>query len=289
MKKLRLAVLISGRGSNLQALIDACKMPDFPAEIVAVISNRPDALGLERASEAGISAMIVDSDYFKSDKAGFEDSLIRTLEGFGADLICLAGFMKILSSRFLDHFKDRVINIHPSLLPKHKGLNTHERALKAGDKTHGCSVHVVTPGMDEGEIILQRALDILPDDTADSLALRVLELEHEAYVQAVRHIAQNDVIIHNGQVVWGQVNAFEGIRAAQPRQTPSHTNSQDNNNHQNDNHPMTMENAMSQTNNKATPEAEEESRNMWVYFTKLSTYAAAAAIAILVFLALFVA
>lgn len=275
MQTFKIAVLISGRGSNLQALIDACKSPDFPAKISVVVSNKPEAAGLGRAVEAGIPAMIVDSAFFKGNKAGFEASLIQTLEQFEVDLICLAGFMRILSPEFLSHFQDRVINIHPSLLPEFKGLDTHARALEAGARKHGCSVHVVTPGMDEGEIILQKSLKILPNDTPDSLAERVLELEHEAYVQAIRAIALKHVTIQNSCVIRSKThNAFITKLTRQPK------------NNREMRMPNTQEHSHSQpVTYPASAEAVQESQEMWNWFTRLATYAAIATTAVLVFIA----
>ena len=188
--KIKLAVLISGRGSNLQAIIDACAVPKFPAEIAVVISNKPDVFGLQRAEQADIPTQTVDHKSFAS-KAGFEKALQNTIIPYSADLVCLAGFMRILSADFIDHWPEKIINIHPSLLPKHKGLNTHERAIEAGDKAAGCSVHYVVPEMDSGPIIVQKQVAILENDTPDTLAARVLEQEHLAYPEAITHVAGN--------------------------------------------------------------------------------------------------
>lgn len=188
-KKLRLAVMISGRGSNLQSLIDACRIDDFPAEIGLVISNIEDAYGLTRAQSSSIPSRFVShKDY--ADKAAFESKLLEILAEFKIDLVCLAGFMRILSPVFITPWEGRIINIHPSLLPKYKGLRTHERAIEAGDTESGCTIHYVTPGVDEGEIILQKHVPILDGDTADILAARVLEQEHLAYPEAIRLIAK---------------------------------------------------------------------------------------------------
>ncbi len=200
VSKLKLAVLISGRGSNLQALIDACADPAFPAEIAVVVSNNPDAAGLARAAEAGIPAMICDHRYFQGDKAAFEDSLATIIEQHGTELVCLAGFMRILGPTFLNRLRDRVINIHPSLLPAYKGLDTHERVLAAGESVHGCSVHVVTAGMDEGAVIAQKHVPVLSDDTADALAERVLAQEHLLYPAVVADIAIGALVIRQGRI-----------------------------------------------------------------------------------------
>lgn len=190
--RLKLAVLISGRGSNLQALIDATLQPDFPAQIARVISNEPDAGGLERAAAAGIPTQVIPHrDH--PDRESFEAVLDREIRASGAELIALAGFMRLLTAGFVTAWRDRLINIHPSLLPAFKGLHTHERALEAGVRFTGCTVHYVRPEMDEGPIIVQAAVPVLPADTADSLAERVLALEHIIYPHAVRLIAEGKV------------------------------------------------------------------------------------------------
>jgi phosphoribosylglycinamide formyltransferase-1 len=191
MRRLRLAVLISGRGSNLQALIDAAAQPDYPAEIALVISNRPAAQGLDRAAAAGLDGLVIDHN-------GFPD---RALRARTIDLVCLAGFMRLLTDGFVTAWADRMINIHPSLLPAFKGLHTHERALAAGVRVAGCTVHFVRPEMDEGPIILQAAVPVRPDDTADTLAARVLAAEHRCYPAAVRWIAEGRLRIVDGRVV----------------------------------------------------------------------------------------
>lgn len=189
---LKLAVLISGRGSNLQALIDAAANAAFPAKIVRIISNEPDAGGLERAAAAGISTAVVPHrDY--PDRDSFESSLSKEIRSSGAELVVLAGFMRLLTATFVEEWRDRLINMHPSLLPAFKGLHTHERALKAGVRYTGCTVHYVRPEMDEGPIIVQAAVPVLPGDDADTLAARVLEQEHVIYPLAVRLIAENQV------------------------------------------------------------------------------------------------
>ena len=187
--KLNLAVLISGRGSNLQSLIDACRIESFPAQISVVISNKPDAYGLVRAAESGIPTRVVSSKGFTT-REDFEDKLLATIADFPVNLVCLAGFMRVLTPRFIDPWQGRLINIHPSLLPKYKGLHTHERAIEAGDIMSGCTIHYVTAGVDEGDIILQRSAPILPSDTPDILAARVLEQEHIAYPEAICILAK---------------------------------------------------------------------------------------------------
>ena len=189
---LKLAVLISGRGSNLQALIEAAATAAFPAEIVRVISNVSGAGGLERAAAAGISTAIVPHrDY--PDRESFESSLSEEILGSGAELVVLAGFMRLLTATFVEEWRDRLINIHPSLLPAFKGLHTHERVLEAGVRYTGCTVHYVRPEMDEGPVIVQAAVPVLPGDDAETLAARVLEQEHVIYPLAVRLIAENRV------------------------------------------------------------------------------------------------
>lgn len=185
---LRLGVLISGRGSNLQALIEACRQPDFPAQIVVVISNLPDAAGLERARAAHIPAHSINHRDF-ADRAAFDAKLSDMLHQYDVELVCLAGFMRLLGEAFLTDWQDKVINIHPSLLPAYKGLHTHERALADGANRHGCSVHWVVPELDAGPVIAQAEVPVHANDTAESLAARVLVVEHQLYPQAIRQIA----------------------------------------------------------------------------------------------------
>ena len=185
----RVAVLISGSGSNLQALIDATQAEDYPAEIVLVVSNKPVAFGLERAAKAGIKTRTVDHKAYK-DRAAFEAQLTSALEEAQADIICLAGFMRVLTESFVSRWENRILNIHPSLLPAFKGLNVQQQALDAGVKYAGCTVHVVTPDLDDGPILGQAVVDVLPGDTADSLAARILEQEHRLYPQCLREFAE---------------------------------------------------------------------------------------------------
>lgn len=189
---LKIGVLISGRGSNLQALIDACAGDEFPARIAVVISNKPDAYGLERARLAGISTITVPHGTFSSREA-FDQEVDRHLREAGVKLVCLAGFMRLLSEQFVRGWKDRMINIHPSLLPSFKGLNTHARTLQAGVKIAGCTVHYVRPEMDEGPIIMQAAVPVLAGDSEENLADRILVQEHLIYPAAVRLIAEGRV------------------------------------------------------------------------------------------------
>ncbi len=200
MTKLQLGVLISGRGSNLQALIDACTETDYPAEIVIVISNRADAKGLDRARAADIPTRVIEHTAY-GDRESFDRDVDAALRTAGAQLICLAGFMRILSAWFVGHWPDRVVNIHPSLLPAFKGTDSHAQALAAGVKISGCTVHFVSPEMDAGPIIMQAAVPVLADDDADSLAARVLTAEHQCYPRAVRLIAENRVIVEDSRVI----------------------------------------------------------------------------------------
>ena len=189
---MKLAVLVSGRGSNLQALIDACQSDDFPAEIVLVLSNKADAYGLERAKKAGIPTAVLSHKDF-NDRESFDAAMSEKIEEAGAELVCLAGFMRLLSDGFVRQWRDRLINIHPSLLPAYKGLHVHERMIEEGARFGGCTVHYVRPAMDEGPIIIQAAVPIHPDDTPDDLAARILEQEHVIYPAAVKAIAEGKV------------------------------------------------------------------------------------------------
>ncbi len=186
---IRLVVLISGNGSNLQAIIDNINYKSLPAQIVAVISNKADAYGLERAKKAGIEQYILPYSDF-TDREQYDLALKELIDRHQPDLIILAGFMRILSNSFVEHFLYKMMNIHPSLLPKYKGLNTHQRAIDAGDKEHGCSVHFVTPELDDGPVILQAAVVIKDNDTAETLAQRVHEQEYRIYPEAIRLFAE---------------------------------------------------------------------------------------------------
>jgi phosphoribosylglycinamide formyltransferase-1 len=192
----RVGVLISGRGSNLQALLDASADPTFPAEIVLVISNQAAAPGLERAARAGVpSQTIARRDH--PDRAACDAAMTAALEAAGVEWVCLAGFMRLLSRAFVDHWRDRMINIHPSLLPLFPGLDSHARALQAGVKLHGCTVHFVRFETDSGPIIGQAAVPVLAGDDADSLAARVLEAEHRLYPRCLRLVAEGRVQVTN--------------------------------------------------------------------------------------------
>jgi phosphoribosylglycinamide formyltransferase 1 len=196
---LNVGVLISGRGSNLQALIDAAKKPGYPARIVCVISNDPSAAGLEKARAAGIVVYVVNHRDFPNREA-FEQALDTKLNEHGVQLTCLAGFMRLLTPWFVDRWCDRFINIHPSLLPAFPGLDTHKKALNYGVKFTGCTVHFVRTEMDHGPIIIQAVVPVLPDDNEDTLAVRVLEAEHKIYPQAVQMIAEGHVNIFGEKV-----------------------------------------------------------------------------------------
>ena len=185
MSRTRVAVLASGRGSNLVALMDAAAQPGFPAEIALVLSNRPDAAALDRAHDAGIPALAIDHRPFGRDRAAHERAIDAELGNHGAQLVCLAGYMRLLTPWLVERWAGRMLNIHPSLLPAFPGLHTHERALAAGCRLHGCTAHLVTAGMDEGPILAQAAVPVLPGDTADALAARVLVQEHRLYPAAL--------------------------------------------------------------------------------------------------------
>ena len=187
--KRRVAILISGRGSNMAALIDAAKAADFPAEIVTVISNRTDAAGLERAAASGIPTTVIESKPFGKDRAGFEAVLQRALDENKVDLICLGGFMRLFTAEFVQRWYGRMLNIHPSLLPSFPGLDPHGQALQAGVKISGATVHFVIPETDAGPIIMQGAVMVADDDTAETLSQRILGIEHRIYPEALRLLA----------------------------------------------------------------------------------------------------
>lgn len=184
MAKTKIAVLISGRGSNLKALIEACEDPSYPAEIVLVVSNNAEAGGLQHAEDAGIETEVLDHRDFDS-RDDFEDALDTLLRLYASRFVCLAGFMRILTASFTERWRDLLINVHPSLLPSFKGLHTHERALETGVRVHGCTVHYVRPEMDNGPIIGQAAVPVLHNDTPETLAARVLTAEHQLFPQCV--------------------------------------------------------------------------------------------------------
>ena len=198
-ERLRVVVLISGNGSNLQALIDAVHAGTLPIEIAAVISNRADAFGLQRARRAGIATDAVQPVDYES-RAAYEDDLAASIDRHVPGLVVLAGFMRVLSADFVRRYEGRMLNIHPSLLPKYRGLLTHRRALEAGDAMHGASVHFVTAELDGGPVIVQAKIPVHRDDTEQSLALRVQNIEHLIYPQAVRLFAQGRVRMNAGRV-----------------------------------------------------------------------------------------
>lgn len=187
---IKTAVLISGRGSNMVSLVEASKAEGFPAEITLVVSNRPKAAGLAKAETLGVQAMAIDHKAFNT-RAAFEKALDAVLREAGVELICCAGFMRVLSEDFVAGWHERIINIHPSLLPKYKGLNTHQRAIDAGDSHHGASVHYVTAELDGGRVIAQTKLAINPNDTSDTLAQRLLPQELALYPEALKLVANS--------------------------------------------------------------------------------------------------
>lgn len=209
MAKMRVGILISGRGSNMMSLIEAAQAPDYPAEIVTVISNRPNAGGLAKAREAGIPTVAIDHKDFAT-RMAFEAKLHQALLDAGVELICNAGFMRMLTGGFVDRWRNRQLNIHPSLLPSFPGLDTHARALREGVRIHGCTVHFVRLEMDTGPIVAQAAVAVLPGDTPDALAARVLEAEHRLYPHALRLVASGAVRVRD-----------EDLETAPPTDTPA--------------------------------------------------------------------
>jgi phosphoribosylglycinamide formyltransferase-1 len=206
MAKRRVAILISGRGANMAALIAAANQPDYPAEIVVVLSNRADAAGLKRAGAAGIATAIVDHARFGSDREAFEQAVQAVLDAHRVEIVCLAGFMRLLTPWLVTRWNGRMLNIHPALLPSFKGLHTHERALAAGVKIHGATVHFVVPDVDSGPIVAQAAVPVLDDDTPDALAARVLFAELRIYPLALGLVAAGKStlaagIVHNAATV----------------------------------------------------------------------------------------
>lgn len=199
MARMKLAVLISGRGSNMEALVGACAAPDYPAEVALVLANRADAAGLQWAAERGIATKVIrHGDY--PDRVTFEAAIDEALQAAGAELVCLAGFMRILEAGFVERWRNRLINIHPSLLPAFKGLHTHQRVLNAGVAVSGCTVHFVRPEMDSGPMIIQAEVPVRPDDTPDTLAARILVEEHRIYPEAVRLVASGQATV-SGETV----------------------------------------------------------------------------------------
>lgn len=198
--KPRVAVLISGRGSNMEALIRAAQAPEFPASIALVLSNKADAGGLAIAAAAGIPTAVVPHKAYGKDREAFDAAMQAELQRHGIELVCLAGFMRILTAGFCEAWFGRMINIHPALLPSFKGLDTHARALEAGVKIHGCTTHFVTPGMDDGPIIMQAAVPVLDDDSEASLGARVLAEEHRIFPETLRLLASGALVIEGQRV-----------------------------------------------------------------------------------------
>lgn len=201
MTKKRTAILISGRGSNMAALIDAARHKDYPAEIALVISNRPEAPGLDRARDAGIKAIAIDHKQY-GNRVAFESRMHETLLDHGIDLIANAGFMRMLTGGFVDRWRNRHLNIHPSLLPAFPGLDTHKRAIDANVQIAGCTVHFIRLEMDSGPIVAQAAVPVMPNDTADTLAARVLEAEHKLYPHALKLVASGAARVVDDRVVF---------------------------------------------------------------------------------------
>jgi phosphoribosylglycinamide formyltransferase 1 len=227
MPRLRTAILISGRGSNMAALLAAARDPAYPAEIALVLSNRAEAAGLARAAEAGVPTAVVESRAHRGDRAGFEAAMQAVLERHGIGLIALAGFMRVLTPAFVERWAGRLVNIHPSLLPAFPGLETHGRALAAGVRLHGCTVHLVSAGVDEGPILAQAAVPVLPADTPDSLAARVLAEEHRIYPAALAWLAAGRVRVEAGRATVAdapvpQATLVNPLPEAAPLPTPSH-------------------------------------------------------------------
>lgn len=213
MTRRRVAALISGRGSNMAALLAASESPDYPAELALVLSNRADAAGLAHAASRGVPTAVVESRAFRDDRAGFEAAMDAKLAGHGIEIIALAGFMRVLTEAFVARWDGRMINVHPSLLPCFPGLDTHARALAAGVRLHGCSVHLVTAGVDEGPILAQAAVPVLPDDTEATLAARVLAEEHRLYPAALGWLAAGLVRVEGGRAHVAGVAAAAGCLA----------------------------------------------------------------------------
>jgi phosphoribosylglycinamide formyltransferase-1 len=215
MKRKRAAVLISGRGSNMQALIAAARATDYPVTIAAVIANRSDAAGLGIARKDGIATAVIEHRLFPT-RTEFEHELDAALRRFGVELVCLAGFMRLLTAGFVEAWRDRILNIHPSLLPAFPGLDTHARALAAGARFAGCTVHVVRAEMDAGPILAQAAVPILPDDDEGRLAARVLTVEHLLYPATLAHYATGAIRVEGERVVYDSGLAFPADSVSSP-------------------------------------------------------------------------
>lgn len=207
MDRKRTAILISGRGSNMTALIDAARDENYPAQICLVVSNRPDAAGLQRAADAGIATAVIDHTIYGKDREAFERALQDVLLQHRVEIVCLAGFMRLLTAWFVGQWPNRMLNIHPALLPAFKGLDTHRRAIEAGATEHGATVHFVVPEMDSGPIIAQGQVPVRPDDTEAALAARVLSVEHRIYPLALKLVASNRVrVVDGGCVIDGPID-----------------------------------------------------------------------------------
>ena len=226
-RRARVAVLISGRGSNMAALLDAAAAPDYPAEIALVLSNRADAAGLERARAVGVPIAVVESCDFRGDRAGFEAALDAELRGHGVEIVALAGFMRVLTPGFVARWRDRLVNVHPSLLPAFPGLDTHARALAAGVRLHGCTVHLVREGVDDGPILIQAAVPVLADDTEAALAARVLAQEHRIYPAALAWLAAGRVRVESGLARVEGAMAAGALANPLPTMVPLPTNRAD--------------------------------------------------------------
>lgn len=209
---LKVVVLISGSGSNLQAFIDQTVSGDLPIEIVLVISNKENAYGLQRATVAGIATAVIRHRDFTT-REEFDHALMAAIDQAQPDLVVLAGFMRILTAEFVNHYPQRLINIHPSLLPKYPGVDTHQRALNAGDQWHGVSIHFVVPEVDAGPVILQGKLRIRSDDTPDSLQQRIHKIEHKLYPLAIKWYAQGRLSVHNGKVLLDNETSSEQLQS----------------------------------------------------------------------------
>ena len=210
MHRERVAVLISGRGSNMAALIEAAKNQNYPAEIALVVSNRPDAAGLGLARAAGIATEVVDHAAFGKDRAAFDRALQAVLEKHRIDLVCLAGFMRLLTPGLVGQWRERMLNIHPALLPAFKGLDTHKRAIEAGAKIHGATVHFVVAEMDSGPIVAQGAVKVRGDDSEATLAARVLKVEHQIYPLSLKLLAEGRIQVKNGRCLVDGVPVPDG-------------------------------------------------------------------------------
>lgn len=204
---LKVGILISGRGSNMQALVKACQQSGFPAQIACVLSNTPTAAGLEWAAGQGVATEIVDHKLYGKDRQAFEKAMNERLLAHGVQMVCLAGFMRLLTPWFVEEWRDRLVNIHPSLLPAFPGLHVQQQAIDYGARFSGCTVHFVRAEMDHGPIIIQAAVPVMQDDTEDTLSARILESEHKIYPQALRWVAEGRVNVHNEKCFVADIGA----------------------------------------------------------------------------------